>query len=69
MLWRLLELRPQLVHSDPSLAALLAFFTANPDIRRLRAGLGANFERLELELAATPRGVLGQVWWLGLGGK
>ncbi|GAB4823730.1 hypothetical protein N2152v2_010776 [Parachlorella kessleri] len=68
VLWRLLELRPQLVHSDPSLAALLAFFTANPDIRRLRAGLGANFERLELELAATPRGVLGQGRWpMGLG--
>jgi hypothetical protein len=61
ILWRLLELRPSLPATDPSLAAMLAFFTANPDIQRLRAGLGAHLDTLELDMGATPRGVLGQV--------
>lgn len=60
VLWRLLELRPGLVQSDPSLAAFASFFSSNADIKRLRAGLGSSLDTFD-ELATTPRGVLGQV--------
>ncbi|KAK2079723.1 hypothetical protein QBZ16_002118 [Prototheca wickerhamii] len=59
-LWRLLEAFPQLAQDDAGLRAMLAFFSGNADVLRLKAalGLGNDLQAFDPVEATSPAGVL-----------
>ena len=62
-LWRLLEAFPQLARDDAGLRAMLAFFSGNADVLRLKAalGLGNDLQAFDPVEATSPAGVLYKV--------
>lgn len=68
-LWRLLETFAEARRDDPALAAMLAFFSSNVDVQRLRTalGLGQDLQSFDPEKATCPAGVLYKVKGMGVG--